>query len=837
MQRVIIRLTVVALTLASGAFLVHQSQPNKQALASQGDGTLKLPPRPDPKPPNPIEEPPNDSGAPVQADHVSPIRIGAEDENPASESLDETGGALPSAYYQATPDADGDAEPPSQGDLYGGVTAADSGLPYENPPPPTYNPPAGDANAGAPPITQPDDSPYGAADPYGGDPYGGASRVGDARAADPYAASPYPAGDPYGQPPTGAPPEDEPASDPPAGLPPTDPTTALTQQPSATISGVADAPSASIPSGNPAPPPTADPSPYADPYSPGIAPAPELGAFDDAASGALPSSTAGPAGSPPPASPPPAVDPLAASPSTSLTPSQSSPPPSALGTEPPRTMAPITGQNAPSTAPPAAPAPAARQPAGVPGIVAAASPSPGPLEMEGRRTPTITVERSAPEEVQVGRAADFTILVRNDGAVTAHDVMVFDRIPSGSKFSSAEPQAERMPDGALYWRLGDLKPGERRELTMQVIPEQEGEIGSIARVVFQAAASARTLATRPALAIEQTGPEQVLIGDPLTYSILISNPGTGAAYGVVLEADIPDGLQHPAGRALEYPVGTLRPGEKRELSLRLTADKPGKVASRLAVRGDGGLRRDNTATLRILAPQLAAAIEAPARRYIDRPATYVVRLDNQGTASARNVEIAAYLPRGMKFNSANNHGEYDARRHAVIWNLVELGAGDKDLVQLVATPHEAGEHTLRLEGKGDLGVALQQEHAMQVDTLNELSFTVADVADPIEVGSTTTYEVRVTNSGAQPDGAVRVAVELPQGLQALPPADGTAYTVQQQVVAFPELETLAANGSATFRFRARGAAAGDHRVRVQVVSREAPTPVVKEEATRVYNDR
>ena len=72
-------------------------------------------------------------------------------------------------------------------------------------------------------------------------------------------------------------------------------------------------------------------------------------------------------------------------------------------------------------------------------------------------------------------------------------------------------------------------------MEMQLMPTAEGEIGSVATVHFGADASARTVATRPQLAVETTAPSQVLIGEQVTLSITVSNPGTGVATDVVLE--------------------------------------------------------------------------------------------------------------------------------------------------------------------------------------------------------------------------------------------------------------------------------------------------------------
>ncbi len=62
-------------------------------------------------------------------------------------------------------------------------------------------------------------------------------------------------------------------------------------------------------------------------------------------------------------------------------------------------------------------------------------------------------------------------------------------------------------------------------------------------------------------------------------SIVVSNPGTGVATGVVLEEHIPAGLQHPAGAELEYEVGDLRPGESKKLDLPMAAVTPGQAST------------------------------------------------------------------------------------------------------------------------------------------------------------------------------------------------------------------------------------------------------------------
>ena len=87
----------------------------------------------------------------------------------------------------------------------------------------------------------------------------------------------------------------------------------------------------------------------------------------------------------------------------------------------------------------------------------------------------------------------------------------------------------------------------------------------------------------------------------------------------------------------------------------------------------------------------------------------------------------------------------------------------------------------------------------------------------------------------QDDDAVVVA-EL--GQRFVQPAElFQALVVEYGLVGFEPLARLAPNGESVFRISAQGSQAGDHTLRVQIRSKLSPTPVTKEEVTRVYVDR
>ncbi len=462
--------------------------------------------------------------------------------------------------------------------------------------------------------------------------------------------------------------------------------------------------------------------------------------------------------------------------------------------------------------------------------------TPGPQELEGPQTPSLMVKKSAPPEIQVGKAAAFEIHVQNVGRVAAHQVIVKEEIPRGVRLIDAVPPAAPQ-SGSLIWELGTLQPGESRQLKIQYLPYAEGDIGSVAVAAFQTQASVRTVCTRPQLTIEQAAPEKVLLGQAFRVRIRLSNPGTGIAQKVVLEEDVPDGFQHPSGRALEYEVGELRPGETRDLDLTLQAAKPGMWENLLVVRGEGNLVAESTAKVEVVAPQLELAMTGPTRRYLERQATYTVAIANPGTATANDVRVVGRLPKGMKFVAANNEGQYDPKTHAVVWSLAELPPGQVGQVQLTTLPVETGEQKIVVEGQGSLETSAVAEHAVSVEALAELSFEIADKSDPIEVGKEALYEVKVVNKGSKTATNIQIVTIFPPDMKPVAGDGPSRAEVAGARIIFEPLARLNPREEAIFRIQAEGLRPGDQRIQVQLTSDDSPTPVTKEESTRVYSDR
>lgn len=714
----------------------------------------------------------------------------------------------------------------AQASLEGEVVPASNETPLYDPTALTTNSPpafASDANSLSPsnpfgkqPATQP---PLAAGNPHGPPPFGNANE--DAPPPGPGQPAPY---QPFVAGGSNQPPATVPAADSPVG-----PYGAPSDAPVNPIRGnavtIADdqnqdqpgpppLPSAPLPGPLPGPAPFAGPLPSAP-----MAIAPEAIANDSAPAPYAAESPSRLA----PLGPPPGAGRLGPPPT---------PEPAPLVT--PRPLNPLgAGHSALAGNGPAASVDLPREPIGG----AAGQAIPGQRQFEGAQTPALALEKLAPSEIQVGKVATFELRVKNVGQVAAQQVQVIDYVPRGTQLVEAKPQFQRGTDGSLIWPLGTMQPGDEQVVQLQVMPQTEGEIGSVAQVTFAAQATSRSVCTRPLLTIEHTAPQKLLIGESLSMVITVTNPGTGAATGVVVEEDVPQGLLHVAGAELEYEVGTLRPGESKRLELTLRAEKAGMIKNTIVVRGDGNLAAQHSINIEVVAPQLQVGIVGPKKRFLERPATYTVSVSNPGTASARDVELVAYLPRGMKFVETDAHGTYDSQQHAVFWSLDELPASKAGNVKLTAVPLETGDQKLRIEGRADLGLTTAFEQVVSVDAAAELIHTIADLSDPIEVGAETTYEVKVINVGTKSATNVRIAAMLPAELKALSGEGPTRAANDGSRVIFEPLARLNPQEEAVFRIQAQAQKAGDFILRVQLSSNEWPNPVTREESTRVYLDR
>jgi uncharacterized repeat protein (TIGR01451 family) len=121
-----------------------------------------------------------------------------------------------------------------------------------------------------------------------------------------------------------------------------------------------------------------------------------------------------------------------------------------------------------------------------------------------------------------------------------------------------------------------------------------------------------------------------------------------------------------------------------------------------------------------------------------------------------------------------------------------------------------------------------------VEGVAAILFQLADVNDPIEVGSETAYEIHVVNQGSKAASNVQLAAELPGELKFVSAEGPTQHRQEGQRIVFESLPSLAPKADTTYRVKVQGQAPGDLRIRVLLLTDDMRTPVTKEESTQVF---
>lgn len=453
----------------------------------------------------------------------------------------------------------------------------------------------------------------------------------------------------------------------------------------------------------------------------------------------------------------------------------------------------------------------------------------------GGQTASVYLEKVGPTAFNVGKPLTYEIIVRNSGTGAVHQVRVQDELPAGGRLISVDPQPEVQAE-RMAWNLGTLEPGAVRRIRVHLSPAAEGEIQAAATATFTTTCALRTRITRPQLAVTKTCPETALVGDPVAFQIIVSNPGTGPATNVMILDKLPPGLQHPQGAEIEAELGTLGPGESKTITLTTTAIQRGRQVNEVRVTADDELQASAQAAVVVSGAALVLRKNGPEQNFLQRELDHTLEVVNSGDAPATNVKLYDILPAGLEFVAASNEGVYDKTSRRCEWTVGDLAPGQSRAVTIRMLTVKPGEWLNQAIAQADRGLEAKAGQAVQVEGVPALMLEVVDLDDPVEVGAETVYEIRVVNQGNAPCRNVRIVATVPEGLNAISGEGPTPYRLQGQQVAFDPVPKLAGRADAVFKVKVKGVKSGDWRFNVNLTCDQLGRPVYEEESTRVYND-
>jgi uncharacterized repeat protein (TIGR01451 family) len=447
----------------------------------------------------------------------------------------------------------------------------------------------------------------------------------------------------------------------------------------------------------------------------------------------------------------------------------------------------------------------------------------------------VSIEWVGPAESRIGRPAEYEIVVHNHGDAAVTDVVVENVVPVGMRVVSVEPRAVQEND-RQHWEVGSLEPDEEKRLRLSMVADQKGDFSCQASVTAKTIHTASFSATESLLAMKATTTEKLLVGDTMTTTVEVSNPGDGPTENVVLQVTLSDGLRHEKGKEFTIDVGTVDAGETRNVEIVCAPSAGGKQSVRIVATGGGDLTAEATAQTHVSEASLDLVMTGPSLRYLDRQATYTLKVSNPGDAAADNVKVTATLPAGFRFAGSSAGGRHDFATSSVSWIVGPLPPGETRELSYKCLATQPGEQKHQATVMAARGLKKDATVATQVEGISALLLEVVDVDDPVEVGAETSYEIRVTNQGSREATNVEIHALVPPEMIIRGGQGPTKYRVEGQEVLFAPLPKLAPRADAIYRVLVQGSASGDLRFRARLISDSLTEPVIEEESTKVYGD-
>jgi uncharacterized repeat protein (TIGR01451 family) len=317
----------------------------------------------------------------------------------------------------------------------------------------------------------------------------------------------------------------------------------------------------------------------------------------------------------------------------------------------------------------------------------------------------LTLEVQGPREVLIGESAKLTIKVSNPGTGATTGIVLSESIPE-QLAHSAGPELE--------YEIGELKPNESRQLELTLKAVKAGQVVNrlMARADAQLVAKQQTQLTivAPQLEVALQGPKRRYLERQATYTMLVSNPGTAPAKEVELVTHLPKGLKFveannagqydPQTNSVHWLLDELPPQETGQVTLTTLPVEAGEQMLRLEGTAQRGLsaRQEEAIQVEGVAAILFQVVDAADPIEVGGETTYEIRVVNQGSKAATNIQLRAELPAELKAVEAQGPTRYELQGQ-----LVEF----EPLARLA--PKADTTYRLRVQGlaAGDLRVQVQ----------------------------------------------------------------------------------------------------------------------------------
>ncbi len=424
------------------------------------------------------------------------------------------------------------------------------------------------------------------------------------------------------------------------------------------------------------------------------------------------------------------------------------------------------------------------------------------------RAADLSVTKSAaPENPVPGTAVTWTVVARNGGPSTAHNVVVTDVVPSsfGDVSAKATGGTCTVDSGAVSCTIASVDPGASFTVTVtgtldpayaggtltnradvqSDTPDPDPANNEATSSLTPAAPSADLVVTKTVL----TSP--VVAGLPVSYRLTVQNAGPSDAVAVVLTDEVPkelDGARANPGTgscsgapAVTCELGDLSAGSSVSVIVNATvlAGTTGTVtnaASATSKTADPDSKNDRAEVTSPVEERadLSLTKSTGAKTVVDgEDVTYTLTVVNRGPSDARSVVVTDPVPDPLTFVSAKpSQGDCTESGAVVTCDLGTLTVGQRVSIDVTAaTPSKGGadgvRNTATVTSDAKDTVPENNEATATLSTTPQANIVMSKSVSPttIVAGQPVTYTLTVRNDGPSDAKGITVTDAVPSAVR------------------------------------------------------------------------
>ena len=312
--------------------------------------------------------------------------------------------------------------------------------------------------------------------------------------------------------------------------------------------------------------------------------------------------------------------------------------------------------------------------------------------------PEINPDKTVDNEIpNFGDNVTYTVTVTNDGIGDANNVVITDVLDKGLKFLNAtENFTYDEKTGTITWTV-DLDKGETKTFNVNVTVLGYGVLSNTVAVGNKTAV--RNITVPEIITVKEVNSSDIHIGDEITYTITVSNPGKINATNVVIRDILPEGLKfiNASNGGVYDPVTgiitwilNITANSTVDLTADVCVNKSGNITNTVNV---GNKTSNCTIESGDIVDLEIHIVADKSKIYVGDNVVYTVTVINNGPSDAINTIANVLIPNALSILSYNaTKGTFDITSGN--WSIGNLINGEKVVLTFVAKALNEGNSTV-----------------------------------------------------------------------------------------------------------------------------------------------